>query len=45
VLILRERLRNIQDHYQKLIQEEKAKDVQKSEIVMGLIDEMQMLHK
>jgi hypothetical protein len=42
---LKERLINLQQHYEQLIQEEKAKNIERSEVILGLLDEMQAIHK
>ncbi len=44
VITLQERLRNVHDHYKKLISDEKVRNTEKSEVIMGLLDEMQVTH-
>jgi len=44
IVALQERLRNIHENYKKLIDEEKKKNQEKGEVIMGLLEEMQTMH-
>lgn len=44
IVALEERLKNVHDHYKKMISEEKAKNSDKSEVIMGLLEDMQAAH-
>jgi hypothetical protein len=44
VPLLRERLNNVRQHYESLIEEERKKNNERNEIIMGLIEEMQLSH-
>jgi hypothetical protein len=44
ISLLSERLQNIHEHYKALIEDEKFKNNEKSEVILGLLDEMQVNH-
>lgn len=43
-MLLRERLKNIREYYELMIQDERARNSEKSEVILGLVDEMQTTH-